>query len=108
MMTGQSVVHHSTSMTASRATSRQGWSQIWLHVSENRVFCACSRAYESLGGMPWAQGVAGSNPVAPTISLSTLHNTKQLRELAESSAILAICFASPRIATFRIELGLTK
>ena len=69
MMATQSVMHHSPSMTASRATSHEGWSQKWLHVSENRVFHAHSSAYESLGGMPWAQGVAGSNPVAPTTSL---------------------------------------
>ena len=53
-------------MTASRVTSRQGWSQKWLHVSENPLFRADSSAHESLPGLPWAQGVAGSNPVAPT------------------------------------------
>ena len=63
---GSSSAHHSPSMTASCAASRQGWSQKWLHDSENRVFCTCSSACASLGGMPWAQGVAGSNPVAPT------------------------------------------
>src|SRR5947199_403812 len=57
---------HSPSMTANRATSHEGWSQKWLHVSENRVFYARSSAYGVLDGLPWAQGVAGSNPVAPT------------------------------------------
>jgi len=56
----------------------------------------------------WAQAVAGSNPVAPTTSLTNLHNTQQVRELAESSAVLAICLASPRIAGFRIEVGTAK
>src|SRR3989442_15466002 len=52
----------------------------------------------------WAQGVAGSNPVAPTTSLSNLHKVQTKRELADHSAILAICRASPRIATFRIRV----
>ena len=30
--------------------------------------------------LPWAQGVAGSNPVAPTKSLRNLHNTHEERE----------------------------
>src|SRR5216110_83070 len=54
--------------------------------------------------LPWAQGVAGSNPVAPTTSLKNLHNVQKVRELAESSAVLAICHASPRLARFRIEV----
>ena len=57
---------HSPSMTANRAASHEGWSQKWLHVSENRVFCARSSVYGVLEGMPWAQGVGGSNPLAPT------------------------------------------
>jgi hypothetical protein len=47
---------HSPSMTAIRATSHEGWSQKWLHVSEDRVFCARSSAYGVLDGLPWAQG----------------------------------------------------
>src|SRR5262249_33632782 len=55
--------------------------------------------------LPWAQGVAGSNPVAPTTSLENLHNTQNDRELAESSAALAICRASPSIAVFHLRVG---
>ena len=57
---------HSPSMTANRATLREAWSQKWLHVSVNHVIRARSIAYGVLEGMPWAKGVAGSNPVAPT------------------------------------------
>src|SRR5438132_13211841 len=55
--------------------------------------------------LPWAQGVAGSNPVAPTTSLENLHNTQNDRELAEFSAVLAICRASPSIAVFHLRVG---
>jgi hypothetical protein len=53
----------------------------------------------------WAQGVAGSNSVAPTTSLENLYNTNNDRELAESSATLAICRASPSIAVFHLRVG---
>src|SRR5262245_63522703 len=58
-----------------------------------------------LAHLPWAQGVAGSNPVAPTTSLENLPNTNNDRELAESSATLAICRASPSIARFHLRVG---
>ena len=58
-----------------------------------------------LAHLPWAQGVAGSNPAAPTTSLENLHNTNSDRELAESSAALAICRASPSIARFHLRVG---
>jgi hypothetical protein len=48
----------------------------------------------------WAQGVAGSNPAAPTTSLSNLSKVQNDRELADHTATLAICHASPRIAGF--------
>jgi hypothetical protein len=85
--------------------SPKGWSQKWAHEllkAANHSEISTSKA---LSGLPWAQGVAGSNPVAPTTSLKNLHNTKKVRELAESSAVLAIRLASPRIAGFRIEVG---
>ena len=40
--------------------------------------------------LPWAQGVAGSNPVAPTISSSNPHKVQNERELADPSVILAV------------------
>src|SRR4026209_442399 len=43
-----------------------GWSQIWSHLlasAANHSEIITSRA---LRGLPWAQGAAGSNPVAPT------------------------------------------
>ena len=38
--------------------------------------------------LPWAQRVAGSNPVAPTKSLSNPRNPDEHRDLARSSALL--------------------
>lgn len=49
----------SPSLPPSRATLRQGWSQIWLHASENRAMSTRSSAYASPGSLPWAQGVPG-------------------------------------------------
>jgi hypothetical protein len=50
--------------------------EVRLQVSENRTIRVDSSAYESPGGMPWAQGIAGSNPVAPTKSLSQILTTQ--------------------------------
>ena len=47
--------------------------------------------------LPWAQGVAGSNPVAPTTSSRNLHNTKRERELAASPCTRDL----PRVAAGR-------
>src|SRR5262249_29281637 len=57
---------HWPTMAATRATSHKGCLQTSLNVLGNRVCCARSIAYGVLDGMPWAQGVAGSNPAAPT------------------------------------------
>src|SRR5438445_2990782 len=59
----------SPSMTAHRAASRDGWVQIWVHGFRNRRICWHFSVSEWPGGMPWAQGVAGSNPAAPTTFL---------------------------------------
>lgn len=44
------------SLTAPRRTSREGWSQKWLHDFKNRAFCAQISASGVLDGLPWAQG----------------------------------------------------
>ena len=51
----------------------------------------------------WAQGVAGSNPVAPTKSLSNPHNPNEQRDLARSSAPLTFYPPSPRIAGLHLK-----
>ncbi len=43
-----------------------GWSQIWSHLLANAANRLEISTSEALLGLPWAQGVAGSNPVAPT------------------------------------------
>ena len=46
-----------------------GWSQIWSHLLANAANHSEISTSDALLGLPWAQGVAGSNPVAPTKSL---------------------------------------
>ena len=43
-----------------------GWSQIWSHSFSNAANHSGNSTFRALLGLPWAQGVAGSNPVAPT------------------------------------------
>ena len=43
-----------------------GWSQIWSQRFSDAANHWEIRASEALPSLPWAQGVAGSNPVAPT------------------------------------------
>ena len=95
---------HSPAITAVRRQSRIDWSQKWLHVFRNRVFCAYSTGYESPGGMPWAQGVAGSNPVAPTKSTKHLHKLFVARGFSPATHVRPICRASARIASFHSEV----
>ena len=62
MMPTQSVALYSPAMTTVRAQSLFDWSQKWLHIPRVAVsFCLPAR-YEPFRSMPWAQGVAGSNP----------------------------------------------
>ena len=54
------------SLAVSNDASPHGWSQNWSHLlatAANHSRISTSKALQSL---PWAQGVAGSNPVAPT------------------------------------------
>jgi len=80
-MGSQPIMSHSPSMTVRHAMSRQGWSQKWLHDFENRVFHTHFSTFVSLGGLPWAQGAAGSNPAAPRPSHSK--PATRVSELAE-------------------------
>ena len=46
--------------------SPHGWSQIWSHLLANAANHSRISSSKAPRGLPWAQGVAGSNPVAPT------------------------------------------
>ena len=62
--------------------SPKGWSQKWAHEllkAANHSEISTSKA---LSGLPWAQGVAGSNPVAP---------------IDFSGAILSVVEGSPQL-----------
>ena len=53
-------------LAVGKDASPLGWSQNWSHLpatASNRSGISTS---EALLGLPWAQGVAGSNPAAPT------------------------------------------
>lgn len=63
------------------------------------------RLRESAGRGTWAQGVAGSSPVAPTTFLRNLHNHNQYGHLARPLSARAVCRHSPQIAVFCIGLG---
>jgi hypothetical protein len=43
-----------------------GWAQIWAHDSSDAANHSRISTFRGLPSLPWAQGVAGSNPVAPT------------------------------------------
>ena len=56
----------SPSLAVRNSASPKGWSQKWAHdlwKAANHSEISTSKA---LRGLPWAQGVAGSNPAAPT------------------------------------------
>ena len=49
-----------------------GWSQIWSHLLANAANHSRISTSKAIRRLPWAQGVAGSNPDAPTTSLSSM------------------------------------
>jgi hypothetical protein len=54
------------SLAVSTDASPLGWSQIWSHLRAGAANHSRIRPSKALQSLPWAQGVAGSNPVAPT------------------------------------------
>ena len=60
----------SPAVTTRHDTSPLGWSQDWSHPLASAANHSEISASEGLPSLPWAQGGAGSNPVAPTKSLT--------------------------------------
>jgi hypothetical protein len=56
------------SLAVSNDASPTGWSQNWSHLLANAANHSRITTSKALPSLPWAQGVAGSNPVAPTTS----------------------------------------
>ena len=54
------------SMTVRHGDAPLGWSQNWSHPLAGAANHSRISTSKALRGLPWAQGVAGSNPVAPT------------------------------------------
>ena len=54
------------SLAVSNDVSPLGWSQNWSQRFSNAANHSEISTSEALPSLPWAQGVAGSNPVAPT------------------------------------------
>ena len=48
------------------APAPRGWAQNWAHRFPDAANRSGISTFRALRGLPWAQGVAGSNPVAPT------------------------------------------
>ncbi len=62
----------SPSLALSNDASPPGWSRIWSHLLANAANHSRISTSKAIRGLPWAQGVAGSNPVAPTSFLRVL------------------------------------
>ena len=62
------------SLAVSNDASPLGWSQNWSHLLATAANHSRITTSNALRGLPWAQGVAGSNPVAPTKILRTSVN----------------------------------
>src|SRR5262245_12415920 len=54
------------SLAVKNIASPKGWSQKWAHELSTTANHSEISTSKALRGLPWAQGVAGSNPVAPT------------------------------------------
>ena len=83
------------SLAVSNDASPFEWSQNWSHVLANAANHSGNSTFRALLGLPWAQGVAGSNPVAPTTSRTNLHKLAVLTEhLTHSLQAFAVKTAS--------------
>ena len=58
-----------------------------------------------LPSMPWAQGVAGSNPVAPTTSFTNPHKSFVGRDFSPADRIRSFRQESPAVAAFDHRVG---
>ena len=56
----------SPSLAVKNSASPKGWSQKWAHKLSTTANHSRITTSNALRGLPWAQGVAGSNPAAPT------------------------------------------
>ena len=56
----------SPSLAVENIPSPRGWSQKWAHELSTTANYSGISTSKALRGLPWAQGVAGSNPAAPT------------------------------------------
>ena len=66
IQTPASIERFLPSLAVSNDASPLGWSQNWSHPLANAANHSENSTSRALLGLPWAQGVAGSNPVAPT------------------------------------------
>jgi hypothetical protein len=62
----------SPSLAVRNSASPRGWSQKWAHELSTAANHSEISTSKALPSVPWAQGVAGSNPAAPTKILSVL------------------------------------
>jgi hypothetical protein len=74
----------SPSLAVKNIPSPKGWSQKWAHELSTTANHSEISTSKAVRGLPWAQGVAGSNPVAPT-SFRVRGNTGVTPEAASIS-----------------------
>jgi hypothetical protein len=53
-------------LSVSNNASPHGWAQNWAHEFLDAANRSCNSTSQGHPSLPWAQGVAGSNPAAPT------------------------------------------
>ncbi len=91
----------SPAMAMSAPPSPKGWSQNWAHEFPDAANRSGISTFRTLPSMPWAQGVAGSNPVAPTKSSHRLHKSYVDRDFSPGVRLRASCRQSPLATAFR-------
>ena len=62
----------SPSLAVKNSASPKGWSQKWAHKLSTTANHSRITTSNALRGLPWAQGVVGSNPAAPTNTINHL------------------------------------
>src|SRR5262249_59659604 len=104
----------SPSLAVKNIASPKGWSQKWAHELSTTANHSEISTSKALRGLPWAQGVAGSNPVAPTTFRVAVdsRNVHHLRFAESSGAHPTTRTSCPRpptmaVAESRLLTGIT-
>jgi len=89
-------------LAASTHPSPLDWAQIWAHEFSDAANRSGNSTSQGRPSLPWAQGVAGSNPVAPTnkINSNSKHHDSRHGSMIRRTVSLTLPTGMSRSSTY--------